>query len=308
MHSTVTITIVGFGHVGRTVALLLLQQNVGAKLHLNILDFEDTVRGSLLDFGQSLFLFDTGCELFINNQQLFKTSDIIIHCAGTSVPAGASRRVTRNANIEICRSIFSQTTFKADTKIIVVSNPVDAISHAVYYYSGLPAHQVFGVGTYLDSIRFRYFATKQAGANYQATSMLLGEHGEAIVYMSAYDNLSNLFPQHDAYTRLLETCMQETIRAAQEIKKTQGASYYAVAKCVGEIVFAIQHDTKKIIPLSVVLPISLSVKWQLESEVYMSMPVKIGRRGVLQYPELQATAVEWDRLKKAAYQLRDLQL
>jgi len=292
------ISIVGFGNVGRTISLLLHSQKEIEQLAINIIDISENLSGTLLDLGQASKLFENRIQYTFNDWFLYEQSNFIFHCAGVSVPPGASRRQIVEENKRVTKELFQGYSFINNPIVIVVTNPVDIISNSVVSYSNIPSNKVIGVGTFLDTIRMRHFLSEALGDNYSFNSILLGEHGDAIVYMSQYDNFASLNLPTQSLKEIIASCLDKTKDSAHQIKKTQGATIYGVASCAIEILHALLKPTEKAYPLSVSVPKEYLDQWGFEP-FYMSLPVTLDKSGVKNYEPLKATKEELKALRKA---------
>ena len=263
-----TITILGFGNVGKTIATMLLYEL--DTFTLNIMDPFESSEGAKLDFLHCSNLFPKNNVLF-NDYEAFESSDFIFHTAGVSVPKGASRRSIITANKEICQSIFKDAKLKEKCMIIVISNPVDPMTYFTWKYAKLNKSQVIGTGTYLETIRFNS-SLQEETSNKNHNSLVCGEHGESAVLIESHGTLNQI----DSNT--VKKLMHNTINAASKIKNTQGATFIGVSGCALSIMKHIMNNTGSILPVSRVLNDQQAYKLQ-SKEMAISLPCVMSEKG-----------------------------
>ena len=150
----INITIVGFGNIGRCILQQLLYEREHI-FNINIIDPGPSLSGSFLDLSHSNALINRH-QLSWNSRSYFEISDIIFHCAGPAVPKNSTRLSITKESKEITTSIFKNFRSKVNPFIIVISNPVDVISHLTFQLTGLDPQKIIGTGTLLDTIRMKY--------------------------------------------------------------------------------------------------------------------------------------------------------
>lgn len=285
MHSeSKIISILGFGHVGRTIMNLLLSHESGYEI--NVMDPSEDISGSLLDLGQAAMLSKKK-RIYVNNRSKLNDSDFIFHCAGVSIPEGRSREYAMHENIHITREIFEHFEPYRDPIIIVVSNPVDVIAEAALRASRLKPDRVIGIGTMIDSLRLAYYFKSAMGDEAETTSaMVIGEHGDSMVPVLSHSFVSGVPVLEKLPIPVIEDCIYECRHAAQRIKKTQGATYYAAAQCAVEIMNQIIN------PSDVIHTVSMSHSINDKYRLFYSLPVKFTKRGYFKLEGFELTQEE----------------
>jgi L-lactate dehydrogenase len=271
----INITIIGFGNVGKTLALLLL--NNKHALRINIMEPNDNSIGAFLDLNHGLPLFDKK-ELQINNEEFFVNADYVYFTAGTPNKQGDSRLSTLSQNIHLSEEIFKKRTFKQNPFVIVITNPVDVISNAVYRYSGLSADKIIGTGTFLDSIRFNYYLSQVSGESIGLfDTMVLGEHGSSQVpiYSKSTFNGAPLLENSSIKINQLKQAEELTKNAAFKIRETQKGTTYGVAKCAEVLLDYILGKDKNQLTLSMLTNKHYCDLLKLDQPIFISMPVSI---------------------------------
>jgi malate/lactate dehydrogenase len=292
----INITIVGFGNIGRCI----LQQLLVERTHtfcINIIDLDPNLSGSFLDFSHSNTLFNQH-QLIWNSKALFESSEFIFHCAGPSVPKNATRLSIAKESKAITTSIFKNFKSKVNPFIIVISNPVDVISHLTYQLTGLDSCRVIGTGTLLDTIRMKY-NLRQTFPNQQVTTQLLGEHGDSIVFMESKTFIDGIPINQLLDTNAIKQCVVKTKKSPTLIKATQGATFYAVSNCAVSILHQILTPTDTILPLSTFIPTQFQQIFKCDP-LYMGMPVRITKNGISIVRNFECSDHELIALRKSA--------
>ena len=289
-----TISIVGFGRVGRALALLLSE--VQGEIGLNIMDpwlnpgsYEDICHAHA----------HRPHRLYQNREDLLSESEVIFHCAGPEVPAGQSRLAVVQSSMELTEQIFGSVQLVTPL-VIVVSNPVDIIAYYTRAVSKLDSTQVIGTGTLLDSRRFNILVERELelpAALSQA--VLLGEHGDSAMLWRSGSTIGGK-PLADSLTRLQQEEILDLTKAqAAYIKEHQGATFYGVANCALTLWKAYLDEEYSVLPFSVEVPESWRVRLGLSQSLYLSLPCRIGKRS-LQVLEAKLEAEEWAHLAASA--------
>jgi L-lactate dehydrogenase len=233
-------------------------------------------------------------------------SDIVIITAGLRRKPDESRLDLINRNVSLFRSILDelrQVNLPEHAVLLVVSNPVDILTYLAVKEFTLPPQQVIGLGTVLDTARFRSLLAEHFGV--AATDMkvlILGEHGDSMVpvWSSAAANgvpLQSL-PGYDPVK--VQEIFDFTKKSGAEVIRLKGGAGYAVGLAIREVVHAILLDTRQILPVS-----TLQTGLYGISDVCLSVPTIVGRRGVIQQIEMQLTEEELQALQRSARALKE---
>jgi L-lactate dehydrogenase len=233
-------------------------------------------------------------------------SDIVIITAGLRRKPDESRLDLINRNVSLFRSILNelrQANLPEHAVLLVVSNPVDILTYLAVKEFTLPPQQVIGLGTVLDTARFRSLLAEHFGV--AATDMkvlILGEHGDSMVpvWSSAAANgvpLQSL-PGYDPVK--VQEIFDFTKKSGAEVIRLKGGAGYAVGLAIREVVHAILLDTRQILPVS-----TLQAGLYGISDVCLSVPTIVGRRGVIQQIEMQLTEEELQALQRSARALKE---
>ncbi|MFC1638869.1 L-lactate dehydrogenase [Patescibacteria group bacterium] len=296
------IAIIGTGAVGASTAFALTTRNLGS--HLTLIDVsKERQEGEVMDLSHGLTFVETN-NICTGTFRDAAKADIIIHTAGAAQKPGETRLDLVRKNVEITRSIFKSVgKIRKDAIILVVSNPVDILTYVTQEISGLPQSQVFGSGTLLDTSRLKWSLGQQFHINpSNIHAYMLGEHGDSEFAAYSLANIAGVplrhFPEYDP--KVLKKIEDQTKRAAYEIIKRKGATYYAIALAVTEFVEAIMFNQNAILPTSVRLNRYRPSGDVTINDVCLGVPAVIGAKGVNKIIRLHLSAAEGKKLKKSA--------
>lgn len=269
----------GGGRVGSNAAYAL--QIGGLAKELAIVDVaRDMAEGEALDLRHGASVAASQ-KIYAGGYEACEGSDVVVITAGLRRKPDESRLDLINRNVALFRTILEEVKKikLADGAIVlVVSNPVDILTHLAVQSGILPAKQVIGLGTVLDTTRFRsllaeYFEVDPTDVD----ALILGEHGDSMfpVWSSAAINGVPLcsFPNYDEAT--VKGIFDFTKKSGAEVIRLKGGAGYAVGLAIKVVVDAIILDKKAILPVS-----SLMQGYMGITDVCFSVPTVVGRGGV----------------------------
>lgn len=233
-------------------------------------------------------------------------SDVVVITAGLRRKPDESRLDLINRNVELFLSILGQMAaagLKREAIVVVVSNPVDVLTYLAARKLGLPAAQVIGLGTVLDTARFRSLIARElALPPTQVTAMILGEHGDSMVPIWSAAQAAGLplerFPGWSA--SLGEALFKRTKGSGAEVIKLKGGAGYAVGLSIREVVHAIALDSRRILPVSTLVNGPYGVR-----DVCFSIPTVVGRKGAIQALEIELWPKEMQAMGQSAVVLKE---
>jgi len=293
------ITVVGAGNVGATAAFRLAEKQFARDLVL--LDVVDGIpQGKGLDMLQTgpVALYDTQV-LGTNDYRDTAGSDIVVITAGLPRKPGMTREDLLLKNASIVKEVTDQiVTYSENPIIIVVSNPLDIMTHVACVRSRLPRERVIGMAGVLDSARFRAFISMELNVSMQdINACVLGGHGDAMVPVVKYTTVAGIPIAELLPAEKINELVERTRNGGAEIVNflKQGSAFYAPASSAVEMIEAIVLDRKRVLPCSVQLNGEYGI-----SGTFGGVPVKLGKNGVEQIFEIDLAAAELDALKKSA--------
>jgi malate dehydrogenase len=296
------ITVIGSGNVGASTAYVLAQKNFANEIVL-IDILEGIPQGKALDMCQSgpVEGYDTRV-IGTNNYADTKGSDIIVMTAGRPRKPGMSREDLLNVNIEIVKDAVGKASKESPNAImIVVSNPLDAMCYGALKISGFKPNRVMGMAGILDTARFRTFISMELGASMRdIDALVLGGHGDTMVPLARMTTvggvpLTSLLPKEK-----IDAMVERTRNGGAELVKLMGTSaWYAPAAAAAEMVESIALDKKRVLPCAAWLQGQYGMK-----DLYMGVPVMLGRNGVEKILELPLNDAEMTMFKASADKVR----
>lgn len=298
------VSVIGCGNVGATAAYSMLLSGIPNELSLIDVD-QGRAEGLRLDFEHSLsFLsytkINAGSDL-----KLSKDSDLIVITAGARQKEGQTRLELVAENRKIFKSIIPTLAKHSPHSILlIVSNPVDILTHLALEYSKFPSNRVFGSGTMLDTIRFQYTISEQLKINPRnIQAFILGEHGDSSfpVWSSANISGKSLFAFPKFTRKSADKCFDDTRTAAYRIIHDLGFTCYSIAIVIREIMRAIYENSHIVVPLSVELKGEYGLK-----NICLSVPCVLGSEGIMEKIEVPLSAAEKKSLFKSADILKKL--
>lgn len=298
------VTVVGAGNVGATVANVLAHKDIVKEVVL--LDIKgDVARGKALDSWQQASVDYYSTQLKGTDDYADTAgSDIVVITAGIPRKPGMSRDdlISTNAKIvtSVTRSIMEHSK---NPIIIVVSNPLDVMTYAAHQASGLPASRVFGMAGILDTARYRAFlATALEVSPKDIQAVLMGGHGDTMVPLPRYTTVAGIPVTEMIGEDELNAIVERTKKGGGELVKLMGTSaWYAPGAAAAQMVEAILKDENRIFPCCA----NLSGEYGLK-DMFLGVPVKLGRNGIEQIIELQLNDDEQTLLKQSAQHVTDV--
>lgn len=295
----------GGGLVGSCAGFAL--QATGAASEIALLDVNKD-----LALGQALDLMHGGPStsdqvISSGGYEHIPDSDVICITAGLRRKPDESRLDLINRNTELFLSILAEVAKakpKSSAVVLVVSNPVDVLTYLAAERLGLPTSQVLGLGTQLDTIRFRSLLAAHLGTPPKQTSaLILGEHGDSMVPIWSGATVAGLpldkYPNwsHQVGTQIFE----RTKKSGAEMLKTKGGAGFAVGVAIADVIDSVILDKNLILPVSSVI----------RGEVYglrdvaLSVPTKVGRGGRKAMLEIDLWPKELQGLKASERSLKE---
>ncbi|MFH1789108.1 MAG: malate dehydrogenase [Candidatus Altiarchaeota archaeon] len=293
------VTIIGAGRVGSTTAFCLMERGLAQNICLVDVAGE-RARGEGLDLMHcSSSLARNVSVSGSDDYAIAKGSDIVVITAGIPRKPGDTRLDLLKKNTGIMKDITGELAQHCEDPILlVVSNPVDVMTYVAYKTSKLDHKRVFGLGTMLDTLRFRSLMVEKLNLPPQDVStLMLGEHGDSMfpVYSQTFIRQktveeSGILGREDFYG------IADYVReSAAEVIKLKGATYYAPAVAVCEVVDSVVGDKKRILPVSV---------YSQEHDIYVSTLAKVGAFGV-QYVDTRFNDEERESFAKSVGVLKN---
>jgi malate dehydrogenase len=297
------VTVVGSGFVGATAAMRIVQKGLADDVVM-IDIVEGLPQGLALDMRQSAPIEGFEPNVRGTNDYADTTgSDVVVITAGLPRQPGMSRMDLLDKNAGIVRGVVEQAAGHSPNAIlIVVTNPLDEMTFLASQVSGFPKERVMGMAGVLDSSRLRYFIAEELGVSpSQVEAITLGSHGESMVPLPRQATVGGKPLNELVDDPTLERLYQRTRDAGAEIVALlkKGSAYYAPSAAIAQMVNAIAGDTKEILPVCAWCTGQYGIR-----DVYVGVPVRLGKAGVEEIVELDLNDEELAALRQAAEGIR----
>jgi len=297
------VTVVGAGNVGATTAQRLAEKDLCDVVLVDIV--EGVPQGKALDLTEAAPVEKHDARLIgTNAYEATEGSNIVIITAGIPRKPGMSRDDLISTNAGIMKKVTEQVAKSSpNTILIIVSNPLDAMCHVALEASGFPKNRVIGMAGVLDSARFRAFIAMELDVSVENThAFVLGGHGDTMVPLPRFSTVAGI-PITELISRERIDAMVDRTRSggAEIVKLLTTSAYYAPASAAVEMAEAILKDKKKILPCAAYLEGEYGC-----NDLFIGVPVKLGKNGVEKIIEIQLTEDEKAALANTASAVQEL--
>jgi malate dehydrogenase len=292
------VTVVGAGNVGAAVADCVLREGL-ADVHL-VDVVEGLAAGKALDMAQAgPILGHSGRITGGTDYGPAEGSDLVVVTAGIARKPGMSRddllKINGGIMAQVARDVWRVCP---EAVVIVVSNPLDVTTHIFHETSGFPTHRVMGMAGVLDTARFRTFIAWEAGCSPEdVAAMVLGGHGDSMVPLAGQAGISGVpitqFLDDDAIARLVQRTRDGGAEIVGLLKT--GSAFYAPGAATCQMASAILRDEGRLLPVCAYVNGQYGVH-----NLFLGVPVRLGRRGVEEIVELNLSDGELTALQKSA--------
>jgi malate dehydrogenase len=297
------VTVVGAGNVGATVAQGIAWKELADVVLVDIV--EGVPQGKALDLNETAPVdrYDailTGTNTYDQSED----SDIVVITAGLPRKPGMSRDDLLWKNEEIVAGVTKEVVKRSPKCILViVSNPLDAMCEVARRVSKFPRERVIGMAGVLDSARMRAFIAMELNVSVENThAFVLGGHGDTMVPLPRYSTVAGIPITELISKERIEAIVDRTRNGGAEIVNLlKTSAWYAPGASAVEMVEAILKDKRKILPCAAYLTGEYGLK-----NLYVGVPVKLGRGGMEKIIEIELTPDENAALRKSADAVKEL--
>jgi len=299
------VTIIGGGgRVGSNAAFAL--QCAGMVSDIQILDANaDLAEGEALDLLHGASVLGDQ-RIYAGDYDRARDSDMFVITAGLRRKPDESRLDLINRNVSLFKMILQSIQdagYKSCAKFFVVSNPVDILTHLAAQTLKVDPKQVFGLGTMLDTARFRSLISAELGiASSQVKALILGEHGDTMIPIWSSATAAGLplkgFPKFGP--NFEKTIFERTRGSGAEVIKRKGGAGWAVGTTIAETVHAVLLDKKAILPVSSPQKGCYGIR-----DISISVPTIVGKSGVEGHLEIELWPKEKQGLLSSANTLKE---
>jgi malate dehydrogenase len=295
------IGMVGAGKVGAQAALEMAMTGLDDIALVDIIP--GLAEGEALDIGHRLS--DAGVDLKVSGSSEYSTirgADLVIVTAGLARKPGMTRMDLLSKNAGIISSIAKEIAKQApDSVILMVTNPMDAMTYVALKASGFPKRRVVGQGGVLDNSRFKYVLSRKLGVSRSSiASFVLGEHGENMIPIASHTYVGGV-PLTSLMTgeEVLQA-IDDTRKVAAEVISKKGATIFAPGRSIARMAEAIIRNKHEVLAASTLL----EGEWGLTG-ICIGVPLELGKTGVERIFELKLTDWERDWFNKGADTLKE---
>ena len=298
------ISVIGAGNVGATAALRLAEMELGDVVLVDIV--EDMPQGKALDLMQMGPVVNYDSRITgANSYEETAASDIVIITSGLPRKPGMSRDDLLATNTKIVKQVTTEVAkHSPDAVLILVTNPLDAMTYVSYKISGFPKNRVMGMAGVLDSARFRTFISMELDVSVDNIhAFVLGGHGDDMVPLARFTTVAGIPITELVSEDKIEALIQRTRAGGAEIVKLlkTGSAFYAPGASAAEMAESIIRDKKKILPCCVYAEGEYGVK-----DTFVGLPVKLGSNGIEEIIQINLSKKEKEELHVSAGHVKEL--
>ena len=299
------VTVVGAGNVGSTCADVIAHKDFVHEVVL--LDIKEGIaEGKSLDMWQTapINLYDTRIIGSTNDYTKTANSDVVVITSGLPRKPGMSRDDLIATNAGIVRSVTENIVkHSPNAIIIVVSNPLDVMTYCAYLTAKVDSKKVFGMAGILDTARYRAFLAEALNTSPKdIQAVLMGGHGDTMVPLPRYTTVAGIPVTELIEKDKLDAIVDRTKKGGGELVNLMGTSaWYAPGAAAAQMVEAIIKDSKRIFPCCALLNGQYGLK-----DIYLGVPVKLGKNGIEEIIELKLNEEEMKLLHDSAKSVKEV--
>ena len=294
------VTVVGAGNVGATAVNVIALREVADEVVM--LDIKEGVaEGKAMDMMQTANLLDMNTRIIgvTNDYEATRDSDVVVITSGIPRKPGMTREELIGVNAGIVKSVTENLLkYSPNAVIVCVSNPMDTMTYLIHKVAGVPKNRIIGMGGALDSSRFKYYLSQALKANpNEVEGFVIGGHGDTtMIPMKRFATLRGVPCSTLLSAEEMDKIAADTMVGGATLTKLLGTSaWYAPGAATAEVVEAVIHDQKAIIPCSALLDGEYG-----EKDLCIGVPCVLGKGGIEKIIELDLTDEEKELFKKSA--------
>ena len=289
------ITIIGAGRVGSAVAFLC--GSAGLDNITLVSRDEKKAMGTALDISNTIPSNSPISIVGTSDYSKIKNSDVLVVTASVKTHQVSRSDIMLEQAMMIRDVARKISSFSPDSKVLVVTNPVDVMTYLIQKVANLASKNVLGVASSLDSSRFRYLLAKKLGTNQSQISnaMVMGEHDDSMVPIFSQAKFGN-----DAINELLDERQKSQISADvkyywKSLRDHNVISIFGIAKNTFDIIEAIIQNKK----LHVCASVLSDGRYGFDN-VCLGIPITVTKNGFFPTPEVLLDYDEKEQLHKSA--------
>jgi malate dehydrogenase len=292
---------VGAGKVGAMAALDIASQNLDDIALVDIVP--GLAEGEALDISHRIS--EIGIDVEVNGSTDYATlrgCEVVVVTAGLARKPGMTRMDLLGKNAGIIASVAREVAKNApDSIMLVVTNPMDAMTYVALKASGFPKRRVLGMGGVLDLSRFKYILASRLGVSRSSIdTIVIGEHGESMVPVASHTYVGGVPLTSLMKDEEIVQAIEDTRKSAADVIAKKGATIFAPGNAIARMVRAILWDRKEIVPCSTLLEGEYGL-----NGICIGVPAVLGSGGVERVLEIKLTDRERDMFNRGADTLKE---
>ena len=299
-HLYVMITIIGAGKVGSSAAFNILGRRISDVVLIDIAEI--LAQGEALDMMQAAPAIEFDGKIRgTSDFREMKGSELVIVTAGLARQPGMSRIDLMNKNAKIVKSVVKEVAkYAPDCKLMMVSNPVDVMTHVAYKESGFERNRVFGMGNILDTLRFRSYIAIELGVSREdIRALVIGEHGDSMVPLVNFASVSGIPIATLLSREQIEKIINLTRTSGSDVIKLKGSTVYAPAAVIAIMADAVLKGRNRVMSVSTYLDGEYGF-----SDISIGVPCVLGKNGVERILEITLDLEAKTAFEKSAWVIR----
>ena len=293
------VTVVGAGNVGATCANCIAEKDIVNEVIL--LDIKEGIaEGKALDMWETspINMYDTRIKGVTNDYSATADSEVVVITSGLPRKPGMSRDDLISTNAGIVKSVTENVIkYSPNAKIIIVSNPLDVMCYCAYLAAKIDSSRVCGMAGILDTARYKSFLAEALNVSPKdIQALLLGGHGDTMVPLPRYTTVCGIPVTELIDMEQLKAIIERTKVGGGELVKLMGTSaWYAPGAAAAQMVEAIICNSRRVFPVCALL----NGEYGMEN-IYLGVPVILGKNGIEKIVEVQLNDDEKELLKNSA--------
>ena len=298
------VSVIGAGNVGASAAQMVAQASLADVVLFDIAD--GIPQGKALDIAEACPIWNSSVSVKGTNSYAgTKDSDIVVITAGFPRKPNMSRDDLLHANADIVKAVSGAIAKTSPNAIvIVVTNPMDVMAQLAWKTTEFSCKRVIGMGGILDAARLRAFLSWELNVSPEdIETIVLGGHGDQMVPLPRFTTVKGIAITEFLKKKTIDSLVHRTRNGGAEIVSLlkSGSAYYAPAAAVVQMIKSILLDEKRMFPCAAYLNGEYGMK-----DIYLGVPVILGREGVERVVEIKLTKEERAQLKESCSAIKKL--
>jgi malate dehydrogenase len=298
------VSIIGAGLTGATTAFMIASKEMADVVLLDIPQMENPTKGKGLDMQEAMPVIGSDVTVVGTSQyEDTKDSDVVIITAGLPRKPGMSRDDLVSTNAGIVQSVTEQVMkYSPNAILVILSNPVDAMTYVAYQTAGIPKQRVIGQAGVLDTARFNTFVALELGVSVEDVhGFVIGVHGDDMVPLVRYSNVAGVPLQKLLPKERIDAIVERTAKGGGEIGGLLGnaSAYYAPAASLAEMTESILKDKRRLLPSIALLEGEFGFH-----DLFLGVPTILGANGIEKIIEVELDEAEKEWLNRSAESVR----